>query len=250
MTVPPASRYSILGRLETTANWTGTGLSLAVHDGASMAQTPNGSMIFSFQNQSPMNNQGKLALTSGGSAPNFYAAPALAGQPQILTHNWQANNLNVTNVSANSDTPIWIEAYGPGIGTPPQTLPIGSAVPIAPSGTLEGLTNPNWMQLIFQFNSSQLAVFGFIGGPQDASGNNAYVVAVNSRSGDTGPGTGKPAPPGYFATVAGNTYSYEFNWGASKLFVAYFGSANVIPPMFAEIMPTVEVKPAVTLLSF
>jgi hypothetical protein len=173
----------------------------------------------------------------------------MAEQPQILTHNWLANNLNVTNVSANADTPIWIEAYGPGIGTPPQTLPIGPSVPVAPNGTLEGVTNPNWMQLIFQFNSSQLAVFGFIGGPQDASGNNAYVVAVNSPSGDTGPGTSAPAPPGYFATVRGNTYSYEFNWGASRLFVAYFGSASVIPPMFAALRPAAEVQPTVTLLS-
>ena len=77
------------------------------------------------------------------------------------------------------------------------------------------------------------------------SGNNAYAIALNSLSGNTGPGTGTPAPPGYFATAGGNSYSYEFNWGTSVLFVAYFGSGGVVPRGLADVLaqPTVTLQP-------
>lgn len=42
--------------------------------------------------------------------------------------------------------------------------------------------------------SGGLSLFAIIGGPQDAHGNNAYVIASNSQSGNTGPGTTAPAP--------------------------------------------------------
>jgi hypothetical protein len=239
---PPTRHFAILGTPQTTTPWDGSPLVLAVHDGAAMAQTPNGSMIFGFQNMSTQNNAGKLALTSGGGRPEFFVAPALSLQPQILTRNWQANNINVTNISANTCTPIWIEAFGPGIGAAPTPLPIGATVAVSQNETLKGMTNANWMQLGFRFSSSQLAVFGIIGGPQDASGNNAYVIALNSPAGDTQKGTANPPPPGYYATVGGNAYSFEFNWGSTVVFVAYFGSANVIAKMAAE-------APMVTLLS-
>ncbi|MGC2774858.1 MAG: hypothetical protein WA418_04390 [Bradyrhizobium sp.] len=241
--LPPTRRSGALGNLQTTTVWKGEPVILAVYDGVSMPQTPNGSMILGFQNTSPENNAGKLALTSGAGAPEFFVAPALSLQPQILTRNWQANNLNATNLSANSNTPIWIEAFSPGIGPAPTPLPIGQSVAVSQKETLQGVTNPNWMQLSFRFNSSQLAVFGIIGGPQDASGNNAYVVALNSPAGDTEKGTGKTPPPGYYATVGGNAYSFEFNWGGTVIFVAYFGSANVVTKM------TVVEAPMVTLIS-
>jgi hypothetical protein len=241
--LPPTRHFVGLGNPQTTTLWDGSPLVLGVQDGATMPQTPNGSMIFGFQNMSTQNNAGKLALTSGGGQPEFFVAPALSLQPQILTRNWQANNLNVTNLSPNSKTAIWIEAFGPGIGAAaPTPLPIGSTVAVSQNETLQGTTNANWMQLGFRFSSSQLAVFGIIGGPQDASGNNAYVVALNSPAGDTQKGTANPPPPGYYATVGGNAYSFEFNWGSAVVFVAYFGSANVIPKMSVE-------QPMVTLLS-
>jgi hypothetical protein len=242
-TLPPTRRSGALGNPLTTTVWNGEPVVLAVNDGVTMPQTPSGSMILGFQNTSPANNAGKLALTSGAGAPEFFIAPALSLQPQILTRNWQANNLNVTNISANANTPIWIEAFGPGIGPGSTPLPIGQTIAVSQKETLQGVTNPNWMQLSFRFNSSKLAVFGIIGGPQDPAGNNAYVVAVNSPAGDTQTGTGNAPPPGYYATVGGNAYSFEFNWGSSVVFVAYFGSANVVGKLTA-----VE-APMITLLS-
>ncbi|MFN3657262.1 MAG: hypothetical protein ACK4UO_08420 [Pseudolabrys sp.] len=245
----PDPRFAILGRPETTASWNGEGRVLAVNEGATMTQTPNGSMILAFENQSKQNNQGKIAVTSGGAPPQFLAAPALLQQPQVLVRNWQGNNLNVTNISVNENTPIWIAAYGPGIGAPPQNLPIGQPISVPKGGALQGIANPNWMQLTFTFSSSQLAVFGIIGGPADATGNNAYVVAVNSSSGDTGPPPEAKPPPGYYATRGGNTYSLEFNWGASVVYVAYFGSGQVVPPARLLGAPA-AVEPTVKLISF
>lgn len=219
-----------------TVDWDGAGLVLATSDSASMAQTPNGSMIFAFQNKSKLNNAGDIVLTSGASDPESFASPARILQPCVLIRNWQGNNLKVTNDSRADNTPIWIAGYGPGIGPAPAELPIGPpGVPVSIGGTLQGETDPNAMQL--QFRASQLALFGVIGGPPDASGNNAYAIALNSPSGNTGPGTGKTPPPGYYATANGNTYSFRFNWGAAYVFVAYFGSGQIIPKITAAAEP-------------
>ena len=211
-----------------------------------MPQTPDGSMIFAFQNASRMNNAGKLAMTSGGGAPQFLVAPALALQPKIVISNWMGNNLNLTNISVNTNTPIWIQAYGPGLGPEPASLPTnGDPVQMTVGLALQAVTVPQYMQLTFNANSSGLCLFAFIGGQPDIGGNNAYAIALNSPSGNTGPGTGTPAPPGYFATAAGNSYSYEFNWGTSVLFVAYFGSGGVVPRGLADVLalPTVTLQP-------
>jgi hypothetical protein len=242
--VPP-TRFAILGQSLTTDIWDGTRLTLAVRESATMPNTTNGSMILAFQNASGMNNAGKLAMTSGSSAPQFLVAPALALQPNIVISNWMGNNLNLTNISVNTNTPIWIQAYGPGLGPAPASLPNnGDAVEVSVGQALQAVTLPQYMQLTFNANSNGLCLFAFIGGPP-VGGNNAYAIALNSTSGNTGPDTGTPAPPGYFATAEGNSYSYEFNWGTSVLFVAYFGSGGVVPKGLAEVLalPTVSLQP-------
>src|SRR5262245_53809504 len=119
--------YELLGANVATPNWNGAPLTLAVNDSASMPQTTNGSMVLAYQNKATQNNMGTLILTSGGGAPTSLDVPALANQPSVLVNNWKANNLNLTNVSANSATPIWIEAFGPGIsGFTALTLTVGT----------------------------------------------------------------------------------------------------------------------------
>ncbi|RUW46367.1 hypothetical protein EOA32_31770 [Mesorhizobium sp. M1A.F.Ca.ET.072.01.1.1] len=240
----PPSKFNILGQSLTATDWDGSPTTLAVRDGVSMPQTPNGSMILAFQNASLMNNAGKLALTTGSSQPQFLPAPALVLQPTVLIKNWQANNLNLTNVSTAVKTPIWIAAYGPGIGATPATLTAGHPVSVAVYTTLQAVTSPQYMQLSFQANSGGLCLFAFLGGPQDANGNNAYAIALNSQYGDTGPGHPMPAPPGYYATAGGNTYGFEFNWGTSVLFVVYFGSGSVMSQVPKEVtaLPTVSLQ--------
>lgn len=239
----PPSKFAILGQSLVTSSWNGSPTTLAVRDGVTMPQTTNGSMILAFQNASDMNNAGKLAMTSGSSQPQFLIAPALALQPTVLINNWQANNLNLTNVSSAANTPIWVSAYGPSIGPAPGPLPApGAAVPINVNCTMQGPTPPQWMQLGFQANSSSLCLFAFIGGPPDIHGSNAYAVALNSQYGETGPPPAKAPPAGYYATTGGNNYSFEFNWG-TVLYVAYFGGGSVM----GNIPKDVVTPPTVTL---
>ena len=240
----PPSPFKILGQSVVEPNWLGMPMTLAKGDSATMQHTSNGSMILAYQNTSSMNNAGKLGLTSGGSQPQFLPAQALVLQPTILINNWQANNLTLTNASVAPNTPIWIAAFGPGLGSPPLILQAdGKPVPVTLYTALRATSLPNWMQLGFQASSGGLSVFAIIGGPQ-VNGNNAYVIALNSQC-DTGPGTATPAPPGYYATTRSNNYSYEFRWGSSLLFVYYFGSGTVL----ADILKAGDAAPTVALVS-
>lgn len=228
------------------ASWDGSLVTLPVNGSVSMSQTTNGSMVFSSVNQATMNNQGEVTLSSGAAAPQALSVQALTVQPTILVTNWHANNLNVTNTSRNADTPLSVEAFGPGMpGQEVKPLFPGTPVFLKPMQTCQGTAPAGWMKLSFEFDTSELAVFALIGGPADPLGNNAYVVAVNSLRGNTGPGTSTPAPAGYYGTTSNNQYSYQANWGGSTLFVAYLGSATVDTLPGDEPLPTVKV----TLLS-
>lgn len=238
-----ASPFVILGANVSNPNWDGSPMTLNYHESASMRHTPDGSMVLACQNTSEQNNLGKLTWTSGGSKPQTLTLPWGANASTILVQNWGANNLTLTNVSINSSTPLYIQAYGPGMpGQTPKPLPIGPSIGVQRGDTLQGNAAARWMQLGFQCNSGELALFALIGGPPDGTGNNAYVFSVND-SGNTGPGTNAPAPAGYYSTTTGNTNSYEFNWGSSTIFVAYFGSGKVAGLKAAaagEPLPTVS----------
>lgn len=205
-------------------NWTGAPLTLAWHDSAAMPQTPNGSTVLAWQNTASLNNDGTLALTSGGSQPQFLDAPALANAPSILVQNFKANNIRLTNLSANQATPIWIEMFGPGLqGAPtPQTLTAGAPpITVNPGGIVTGQGTPNYMQLILTSNTSNLTIVTIVGGTVDASGNNAYVFALNW--------SGPPSPAGYTAVTGGNTYTFQFNWGSSSFYIANMSPSTAAP---------------------
>jgi hypothetical protein len=209
------------------ANWNGSGYVLLVDQNVVMPQAANGTMIFGWVNQATMNNAGTLSITSGGSAPTFLSAPALLAQPGVLIHNWMANNLSVTNISPNQQTPIWISAYGP--GTPGQTSmplrPDSKPVALATGQSAQGKALPQNMQLAMQSATPTLCIFGIIGGPSDATGNNGYAIAVNALA-NTGPGTGVAPPDGYYATTTDNGYYFTFNWGSSTVYVVNLSPAT------------------------
>ncbi|HZG43230.1 MAG TPA: hypothetical protein VEY93_09730, partial [Longimicrobium sp.] len=94
--------------------WDGSPRVLQVNEYATLGQTPAGSAVFWYLNATTQNNLGELGLTWGGAAPVFLQAEALATQPGFLVGHWRANDLRVTNVSANNATPIRIRALGPG----------------------------------------------------------------------------------------------------------------------------------------
>jgi hypothetical protein len=225
-----AHRFQIIDRNPLFAGiWEGGLVTLLPTQNVNMAQTPNGSMILTYQNVSHQNSQGTISLTSGGSAPEFLQAYALSRQPSLKVNNWKANNLSVTNISpTGANIPIQVQARGPGMpGLLPVNLPYdGTVVPLTPGFAAQGQTLPQYMNLTMTNHTSQLAVLALIGGPPDASGNNAYVFAVNSPQGNTGPGTGKKPPDGYYATTAGNQATFQFNWGAAILFIVNLSASN------------------------
>ncbi|GLS22429.1 hypothetical protein GCM10007874_54470 [Labrys miyagiensis] len=212
------------------AAWNGLPQTLAVRGSVTMPQTPNGSLVVGYFNQAQQNNAGRLAFTSGGSTPTIVPVPALARMISILTANWQANNLTLTNTSINAATPIFVQAFGPGIpGMQPGSLTIGTPVQLAMRQAVQGTTTPNWMQLEFSSSTSNLEIVAVVGGPLDQSGNNAYVIALNAPTGDTGPPTVNPPPAGFFATASGNRYSLSFNWGAASIYVVNLSPQTAAP---------------------
>lgn len=218
--------YEIIDRF-SVGPWTGAPIVLQRNDNAGLPQTPVGSAVLVWVNQTKANNAGQLSWTSGGSVPAFLSAPALQFQPYLLVRNWEGNNLSVTNVSGVPNTPIWVAAYGPGMpGNTPQPLPTnGTTVQLSTLATAQGVTLPRWMQLNLANFTGSLTVFVIIGGPADSSGNNARVISLND-SANTGPGTGVTPPAGYYATTQGNTYSYQLNWQGATVFVAAMSPAT------------------------
>jgi hypothetical protein len=213
--------YELLGRNSVNANWDGSPTTLQPNDNVLLPQTTNGSMVLLAQNTATVNNNGSLTYTSGGSAPVALTLYPLMNQPTVVANNWQGNNLSLTNTSLpSSATPVWVAAVGPGLpGVTPVTLPMdGKLIALKDGETAQGNATPSYMQLILQQTAGTLGVVVVIGGPPDASGNNAYVIQVNAPA-NTGPGSATP-PPGFYATTTANTYLMQFNWGASSVFVA------------------------------
>jgi hypothetical protein len=209
--------------------WTGAPATLKQYDQVTMPQTPNGSLVFEYLNVSTQSNAGLLNLTSAGSPVTSLQAPALIYRPGILTNNWQANNLTVTNLSANSNTPIYIAAIGPGLpGLVPMNLVANApAITLPIFAAAQGILKANSNILQMQANASSITVFVIVGGPLDSTGNNASVIAVNDNiDGNTGPGTGIEPPAGYYATTTSNSYSFPANWPGATIFVANLSPAT------------------------
>ncbi len=217
-----AHGFSVIDQNSVNKTWDGSPTTLNPNDNVNLPQSTTGSMVLAYENVSKTNNQGTLSVTSGGGAPTFLVAQALANAPSILVQNWNGNNLSVTNVSLTSTkTPIWVSVVGPGLAEkPPATLPTdGSMISLTSAAQAQGNAIPRWMQLIMQATSGDYTLIAVIGGPVDGSGNNAYVFGLNAAA-NTGPGTGVAAPPGFYATTTSNTATYQFNWGSSAIFVA------------------------------
>lgn len=214
--------YLVIDQNTVNANWDGSPTTLNPNDNVNLPQTTIGSLVLAYQNTSTTNNDGSLSATSGGSAPQNFPAPPGLNQPNIYVHNWLGNNLSLTNTSlTSSKTPIWVAAVGPGLpGVTPVKLPTdGTLVTLTSGKTAQGTAVPRYLQLVLQATSGDLTIFAIIGGPADNTGNNAYVIALNAVA-NTGPGTGTNPPAGYYATATGNTYTFQFNWGSSTIFVA------------------------------
>lgn len=210
-------------KMAAAAPWTGTPTTLKVNEQVSMPQTPNGTVIVAGINQTKLNNDGEASVTSGGSTVRTLELPALATAPTVYAHNYQASNLTITNTSAQNDTPVQVQAVGPGIpGVTAKPLVLLTPLTVGFGEVAQGGTNPQNMQLKIQNNTSTTSVVGVIGGPADGSGSNGKIIAVNWPS-------GTPVPPDYFAASNSNTYTLNFNWNGQAIFVGNLSSSNAAP---------------------
>ena len=208
-------------------NWNGARTTLTKQNQyVNMPQTPNGSLILGYLNQSKLNNAGEITATSGGTA-QILPVPPLIQMLSLLVRNWKANNLKITNTSAVEDTPILVQAFGPGIpGATPVNLPIGQTISLGVTQAAQGISAPRSMLLRFTASTGNLSIIGIVGGPTTPPGDtNAYVIALNAP--DAAP------PPDYYAATMSNSYTFPFNWGSSIVYVA-----NLSPIVAATVSVT------------
>jgi hypothetical protein len=202
-----------------STHWDGAPLTLAWHDSVTMAQTPNGSAILVYLNEATVPLDAILTVTADGGPPQILQVPS-GKAPSILAQNWRGGMLALTNISNDKATPIRIQMFGPGFpGAPPVPLNIGTPVRLPSLHSAQGPGGAT--ELVLQAQATTLTTVAVIGGPADASGNNAYLFALNYQ--------GPPNPPGYTAATSSNTYTYPFNWGSS-IFVANL-SGELSPPL-------------------
>jgi hypothetical protein len=211
-------QFQIIGRQVVDPGWDGSPVTLSQNNGVTMPQAPNGSTVLGWQNFSLQNNDGTLVVTSGATAYPSLDAPPGANAPSIWVNNFKGQNVTVTNLSIQAATPIWVEMYGPGIpGIFPAQLPINQPVQLSGGEVAQGTSQPTPVLLRLQASPGNTTIVAVIGGPTDASGNNAYVFGLNMPS----------TPPGFTRTTTGNNLSFgPFNWGSSTVFVANMSSAN------------------------
>jgi hypothetical protein len=213
-------KYEVLGANMVNASWDGTPKTLAVDGTLSIPQAPKGAMIFAYENKTTGNNDGSLVISSGADTVDL-DSPAGLPTPKILVKNWDANNFNVTNISGHPDTPIWVEAAGPGWSPKAGPLTIGTATDLKPYEAVQGTTPPRLMQMKLMALSGDTTIIAVIGGLPNPTGSNAYVYALNWPS--TNP---PPEQMGYTAATAGNTFSKTFNWGAAVIWIANLSGAT------------------------
>jgi hypothetical protein len=219
----------------TATSWTGTPTTINQNQNLQMSRTPNGTLIFSYFNQSKTANDGVLQISSGGAMPTKLPVPALANQPLLYVNNWGGSNLSVSNTSTTT-TPIWVVAAGPGMpGQTCKTLTSdGTPLTLGIYACATANAPAQYVNVSLQANSSLLTIFAI------QVGNNVWVIALNDPVGESGPNSGSPstAPPaGYYATTSTNNYQGTWYWGGASVYVVNLSPGTSIPAQ-VSLLPT------------
>lgn len=181
-------------------------------DGLRMSPSPNGPIILGFFNQDVTVNDGQVTVTSGASFLQDFRAPAQQAAPVVFIHDFQGNNVNVSNTSTGgSKPPILAEAWAPGL-QPSGELPADGApypLPVYMSRTAVSL--PQWMQLTLRSDSGEYTVFGVY------IGNSVTICCVNA------PGGGFP---GCDSSASNNFLVLRGNWDGATLYVVNLSASS------------------------
>jgi hypothetical protein len=183
-------------------------------DGFQMTPTPNGKLILGFFNQDTKPNDGQVTVTSGGSFFKQFPSPALEGAPVLFIHDFEGNNLNVTNTtSGGSKPPILAEAWAPGIGISGPLPANGLPLPLPVYTSRKAVSLPQRMLLTLAAGNGQYTVFGvYVGG--DVS-----VYCVNAAD-------PKKVPAGYTKVVTDNSLQIPVNGNGATIFVVNLSTGS------------------------
>ena len=203
-----SDEYKIINRDRVESAWTGKPVSLVPGKSVHMSQTPIGPLVFVYRNSSEK-DQVTLMLTSSGSVPMPITIQPGARLPGVYIHDWGGAELDVTNISATPSANVWISASGVMPGAAYEELPWDKHVDFPSQHAARISPVQGLQQLIMQVTSSDQALIAIIGRGSDGGKTTARVLALNAPR-NTGPGTEKEAPPGYYSTTTAVNSSYEF----------------------------------------
>lgn len=180
----------------------------------SVYPTDTGMMFVCAINQTTGNNPGNIQWSSGGSSDNLIC-DAGASEPTALLRNFAGSTLQLTNVSSASpdSTPVQVMLAGMG-RTSMTSVTFGSATTQYQSSTTILPSAPK-VTIRLTCTGGGNAVVGLIGGPGNpaGSGNNGYLISLNSPRGNTGVPSGQtsggtPAVSPWYATTGNNQYDF------------------------------------------
>ncbi len=190
---------------QNLADWNGSPTTLKEKEGVKMPQTPVGDIFVTFFNKADKNDEGRIALTSGGSDPLIIPVEPLMNAPQIMIQNFEGNNLNLTNISV-TPVPIEVEAWGPGFTRADPLPDDGKWYPL-PVYTSRSTKSLPQFQMLSMRALGQYTVFGvFIGSTPS-------VYCVNA------PDDAKVPVKDYTKVTRNNSYSLTNNWLGKTLWV-------------------------------
>ncbi len=152
--------YNIID--QNLQSWDGSPITLQQGQGVQMKQTPVGDLVVAALNMAAQNDEGQLAVTSGGGPPEIIPVEPLMNAPIIWITNYEGNDFNITNISI-TNVPIWVAAWGPGFGNCGTLPDDGIFFSLRPYQCREAQTNPSLMQLAMRALGQYTVFVNFIG---------------------------------------------------------------------------------------
>jgi hypothetical protein len=200
--------FKIINQHKVETAWQGAALDLAPGKSVHMPETPAGPLIFVYQIAPDLNEMGSLTLTSGASIPTPIMIQPGSSLPGIYIRNWGGADLGVTNISASPDTKVSIAAFGVMPATEYEELPWDKPVVFPSQHRARCNTVPGLQQVVMQAKSSKQTLFAIIFDRSTDGSKNAKVFTMNTDD-NTGPGTERETPPGYYSTTTAKNSSFE-----------------------------------------
>ena len=210
-------RDSELGRsfLEETIDalridkqWDGSGRRLSAGETLHMPKTPDGPLVVAYRIAPKLNQMATLTLTTPGKPPKIVMIQPGADLPGIVTRDWAGQELFVTNISHADGIEIWVTAMGVIPGKDFEDLPENETRVFGSGQSAQIPTQVGFQQVLVDAQSPEQTLFALIVGASANEDSKALVFAAYAED-NTGPGTEKEPPPGYYATTTASNFSYE-----------------------------------------